>query len=420
MKSAIINRSINTKGPSVFRLESKIIGFNIYESLSKPYLTGELRILDTQNMASRLPILGGEKIIMTVEDCYGKEREFVFYATKVVSRKQSSLSSLTYQIHFASRFYIESSMKKISKSYITKLGEEIIADLLSETNFDLSRYNFFDSNKPFCCIIPNWRALESIKWVSSRTITDDQRFDSSPTVTFSDINQDIYTVPLDFLYDESTNTTRGKLYYKWQRPSNKDAALIYNKRTPEHLYTFERGPDIIKTSDVIENSVYGMYSNDTQEIDVFARDTQTHIYRYSSDFENSQHLGDKRFDADTFDAPDIAHWRTIISSDALFSQENHMNKIESVLHKHVSKFQQTENLVIRGVLPWSGDLRVGQKYDIEMPSFSNTTKADRGLQEIDKTLSGTFIISSIKHEFSAANNNAVAVVEMFRDALTES
>ena len=237
-----------------------------------------------------------------------------------------------------------------------------------------------------------------------------------------DNDENIYTVPLDFLYRESTNRTQGRLFLNWQRPNNPggDNSVLYNQRMIQHQLSFLKGPVFVKTPDIIENLYQGMYSNRVQEIDTFTRDSNDHFYDYQENFRQSAHLApepieiDSRFEIDDDNRPMC---RTIISSDGVFSQENHLGKIENTVSGHISKIQQTKNIILNGVIPGSFSVRTGQKWSFDVPKQSDGSTEDMGLQEIDERYSGTYLISGIAHEF-AQNGNYSMSTEFFRDSLS--
>lgn len=397
---------------------AKVATIIIFEDLNLPYVTGELIVVDTQNIASFLPLIGGETLKFKIRDCYMVEKEFEFILGRVSDRKPVSLSSMTYRVKFVSKSYINTKAKKISKAYPKMRTEECFMDVASlYLDIDPKNIKWVPTASPISCIIPNWRAAHAMKWLASRSICSRAEFSNSPYVVFEEKTGDIFFLPLDFLYNENTNVSRGKIQVKYGRNTMDDnASIAYHERMGVHQLSLEDF-EIIKTTDYGENLENGMYNNMVQQVDAFARDSSNFNHSYEVDFPDSQHLNKYPFLREGDNAlggSNVSYWQTIPKNDGLFSDMDSSSVINPKLYSHISKWQQTEQMIVRGVLPGSFELRIGQKYELEIPSYRDATSF--GIQEKDPYFSGNYIVEAIKHEF-APSNKYFATVQMFTDSL---
>jgi hypothetical protein len=73
-------------------------------------------------------------------------------------------------------------------------------------------------------------------------------------------------------------------------------------------------------------------------------------------------------------------------------------------------------MVVVGKLNGSFDLRLGQKYRIDIPSY--TSISTNTMSANDETFSGEFIVEMIKHEFTPGDKY-YATVQLFTDSLSK-
>nr|CAI3971267.1 tail protein [Ochrobactrum phage ORM_20] len=414
--------------PGEYRLEeatvagrnflNKVGSIVIFEDLSLPFVKGELNIIDTENLASVIPLIGGEEIKFTIRDCYNQTLSFTFYLDRVADRRPVSMGAVRYTIRFASKSYILSKARKVSKAYQKMKTEDILKDLLKNyLDHPEDKFHFVTTERPISCIIPNWRPSYGLKWLASRSISSKSEFSESPYLIFEEKNGDMNFVPLDFLYNKETNIVRGDCKVKFGRNSiDNDPSIAFHERMGTHQLSMESF-EIVKTSDFGDNLEFGMYNNVVQEVDTFARDTNYFEYKYLDEFKKSQHLNEFPFahEKNSLEAQDLtSYWQTIPKNDGLFSDMNSEASVNPNVYSFVSKWQQTEQMVVRGVLPGSFELRVGQKYRIEIPAFQSASTL--GIQEPDSYFTGNYITEVIKHEFSASGKY-FASVQFFTDSV---
>ncbi|AKE44750.1 tail protein [Sinorhizobium phage phiM9] len=399
----------------------KLVSITLFEDMTKPYITGELVCIDTQNVPSSLPLIGGEKIEFSVSDCFRDTEDFVFYVTKVADRTPISLGSLSYVIHFSSGIGILTAMRKVSKAYQRTKPEDIISDLL--TNYlsipgETLELDFSPTSNLLSCVVPNWRPAHAVKWIASRSIASRQDHSYSPYTVFQERNSKLTMAPLDFFYDESTNITKGEMTIKHSRPTipGQLPSLQSDPRMPSHLLAFESF-NIVKTTDYIENLMNGMYSNEVSQINLFARAFEENEYSYLHEFSNSKHMNEFPFVRENMLGFDEAsHWRSVASHDGLFSDMDPSAKINDYVHMHLAKWQETEQHVVQGVVPGHFGLRVGQKYEINIPAFKDVSRQTQ--QIFDEYYSGKYLVESIKHEFSA-DRHYYATLQMWTDSVSK-
>jgi len=387
-------------------IPEKLLGFTVYENLSNPYLTAEFLIVDTQNLPSTFPIEGGEKVEVLTRDCLGNDRTLKFRVTKITDRAPTSPSSITYTIHGTSEHVIRSHSNSISRAIINQQAENEIDAILKELYFP-NELKSSATAQEICGIIPNWRPLKSISWLTKRSFSD--VFENSPYVTFMTINGEMFHVPVDLLYKTPARQT-----YRWlANKSSVDGnlSLTNDTRMTRHLYSF-LDFKVMKTSSTLENLSSGMFKTRVQMIDLFERKEEDSLYDYAESFDDTEHLGSKPISIFDAEVGADSMWTTVFRHNGLFSQESEQSRYETKIAAHNSKKQQMKNFVIHGRVPGHFDLNVGQKYDVRIPGFSNSLD----FQQSDEYLSGNYVIDAIKHDFFP-NSQYVATIQAFKDSV---
>ena len=101
-------------------LDSKVIGFQIYENMFSQSLIASMTIIDNSNMVMKLPIIGQEYIILKIENPGIGEIDFtknVFSVTNVKVRQDVSNDTQLYDISLVSTESLRNSRTRVSKSY---------------------------------------------------------------------------------------------------------------------------------------------------------------------------------------------------------------------------------------------------------------------------------------------------------------
>ena len=403
---SIVDAYIEKADGSTFDLFSKLARFNVYESIHTMWLSADFDIIDTSNLPKIAKLSGGEKIFVKTTDMRGEARNYEFILTAITNKQPKSASSWSYKIHAVTENYFRAHLDLVSKSFVNKRPEQIIGRLLTdEMGFDTNRFFYAESAKNTCCIIPSWRATFAAKWLVTRA--ESEQFDQSPWRLFMDINQDIYFVPLKLLY-KSDYAREKSLYFQ----GNRKVEDLISSRVLEHEFMFER-LELSDSISAISNLRDGLYVSEVESIDLANRLQTSTTYNYADEFNEDDHLGNQPAEIDGFDVVS-PHYRTATSHLGLFSQDSSEDRNPVLSSIYDSKNQQTKLLTIRGVLPASNRLRVGQKYKLDFPDYS-----DRRLDSPDERISGDFLMETIKHSYGA-DSQYRAIVQMYRDAFTRT
>ena len=97
---------------------------NIFEDMFKSSITGNIIIIDVNNVVTKVPIVGQEYLTLKIRTpTLTFKRDMIdftdnpFAVHKVTLRQEISSGGQVYQLKFVSQEAIKSSQRKISKSY---------------------------------------------------------------------------------------------------------------------------------------------------------------------------------------------------------------------------------------------------------------------------------------------------------------
>ena len=242
-------------------LAAGVVDFRYYENVLSNNVTATATIVETgysdgtgdsQSTVDGLPIRGGERTDITIEDVYGNELtlEEGLYVNRIRDVNPDTTKDV-YFLDFASREFFANEQTRVVKKYEGNIGDnvqKILRDVLKvTTDIDIDNtsapYNFIGNDrKPF--YICTWLASKSIPEVTSKGGTSGKGraagylfFQTRDGYHFKSIDKIFSgTVKKSYIFNNSTSI-----------PDNYDAKIL----------TYDINSDV----DVGKNLMMGMYNN---------------------------------------------------------------------------------------------------------------------------------------------------------------
>lgn len=383
---------INHQGREV-ELAPFVTDFTIYESIYKPYLTIEINVKDYANLFEELQLSGQEKINLE----YSKEDISIgnvkikknFIVTEYPAFGNASNRERVYQIRAITPHAYLSRFTKISRSFqgkTTDLITEIVTqDLLTKLEITGDTISIIQG------IYPNLTPLDAIQWLLRRTIDEHNRpfyfyetlFDGSlQLVSDSAIRSlDVYNEydnGTEFTFDPTTN-------------ANED----YLQRMRRIL----KISSDIKLSKFI-NGAMGAFSSRTNYLDLSNKVYRTENFvikpndwkELSTTFSIADRTLDTFTDSREFNIPtrDESNYHKITELNSIGSMNSVTELLDTIVHD----------------IELNGDplLTTGKLIDISFiqpinPELDQAGYTNKGNPERDSYLSGSYLTTSIIHNF---------------------
>ena len=182
---------------SAIDVRTSISELSLFESLDKPYLTGQIIILDDKALFDTISFQGTERISIKMASV-DNDLDVVFSRTFIMTGIERSIKSNANgksSLHFFTlmdEHAVQSSPKKFSKSFNGRIDEILTKLIATEMNQDIDlSYLFLPNGKKnvplqsnMKGIIPNLTPIDAIDWLTKRATT----VTGSPFFTYASIH----------------------------------------------------------------------------------------------------------------------------------------------------------------------------------------------------------------------------------------
>ncbi len=154
-------------------LRLNVTDIDIYESLDKPYLTGEIVFVDSNNFIENADILGAETITIAISSNRNRTATIVknFFISKITHQQRVNDNTQVVLIHIIEDILHISNLINVNRFYEgtgTEILEKVCGEFLGKelTSFrtDLQKYKL---------IVPNLDPLQTCKWITNHLTTVD-------------------------------------------------------------------------------------------------------------------------------------------------------------------------------------------------------------------------------------------------------
>ena len=196
LEKAIITSSAFIDGEEI-DIRNVITDIEIFETLDKPYLTGNVVLMDDNNLYNTINFSGAERLSLEFTLPGGEtapiSKTFVIHKTIKNIRANDRTTAVAFRLIEDHAF--DSLLTNVNKSYSgkpTEIIQNIIRDNLNkEFKSDVIKE---DAQRPMKVIIPNLTPLKAAHWVAKRATTRD----GIPYYFFSTLGNDhLHIIALD-------------------------------------------------------------------------------------------------------------------------------------------------------------------------------------------------------------------------------
>jgi len=394
-----------------FDLKGIYTEINLHDNLFTPCVSGNILIADANNLAQKLLLKGQEKLKVTISKSGTQflkfTKEFVIYS--LTNKKNINQTSTSYILNFVSEEFVYSEQQKLSQNFEGLYSEavtKILNTYLKVANNSPSNGRagigiIYPSNGNQDFILPSITPFESLNWISQRAIWKSPKGgDYSPDFLFYETAQQGYNfVPLTFLMSLDPAF---QINFKPKNIDENVAEEFLGARDLKVLSQFSlldsvrdgvyagkfigfdtltRTQKITKIKNVYESTV----TNKTQYSPNLATDA------VSKDKKNFTQMNDSRIVSYPFALP-----RTAVQ----YIKENYPEASSVIDNSELYVFQRKaifSNLMQRRLqlaMPGNFGLFSGRMINLNVPKFSYK---DGTNQNLDKSLSGRYIITGTRH-----------------------
>lgn len=387
-----------------------LVELSVYEDIFSNGLSGELKINDSTDIRSILPITGFNDLRVKWNVPGIKSRKFdkVFFNYNLtdvlvdtgIHKSQDNI------LRFCSESLVKSSQKLIFKTYKGKKISEIVEDILETIGID--EYEVEETVGLHDIVIPGWTAFYAINWLAARAEKSNQK---PTTYLFFENVQGYKFLSLENMYTKYPSEFYG--YF----PQNTD---FEDYEIPkESVITY----DFFDHNDTLKSVKMGMWASKLNTIDLVRRKFDKVEFEYKKDFEKSEHVDGKQgkpFEPasesfsqkyDSF----VKYTPTRKDHDkiqAITRREPNIkpDRVENWLLPRISKMQQARYYRIRLIVSGTLMVRAGDTITFELPLVNEARDNQKISNDYYK---GKYLVTSIKHILN--NNGYICIMEAIKD-----
>ena len=273
-----------------------ISGINIFESIFKNAVTGDITLVDTNNLVTRLPIIGQEKLLLRLSTPQDPQpvndrtrtidfTEHPFYIYKVDAKTSVNENTDIITLSFTTAEAVRSNRTRISEAFEGEPAKDIVQKIIRDEDLMNSKkpYYYEETSNNFKFVSPNMRPYEFINSIAKRCMSAEYNF--APTFLFYENCKGFFFRSIDGMMDRQNVRT----VFMEETPNLGDTD------TERHLYNMISF-DISGSTNVMQNMRSGMYASNLMMIDLLNKTVENFNYNYFESFEEGEKQ-DKHVDA---------------------------------------------------------------------------------------------------------------------------
>ena len=407
----------------VVGLKASIMGLSIFEGIDQLTVTGTMTIQDAFNLASFGPIIGQEylKLKIVTPNLKGGKNTIdyssePFVVTSVDDRVDIGNGVQATTLTFCSREFVINQRARVRRTLVGSYSD--IVQTMVETDLDSDKELYSEpsaDNKKI--VAPNVKPFDIISIATKNAVSEKFNqstyffWESTSGFNFRTLG-DMYAQTPVMSYLSSTAGTRTK---NGVRDILAELSAIESYR-------------ITGSPDTVWNYTTGIFSSELIVHDIISKSYQKHIYNYSDNFSEEQHLGTKPLATNDPDGISVSSFPSKqylkptvgVGTDQSFNDEFYQysygsNKLELMQSRNSQLSMMESALQLSIDVVGTTVVKAGDIVEIRIPSVAavKTTKNETE----DMLYNGNFLIRSLRHDFDIANSKHRMSMNVTKDAI---
>jgi len=407
----------------VVGLKASIMGLSIFEGINQLTVTGTMTIQDAFNLASFGPIIGQEylRLKIATPNLTGGENTIdytsnPFVVTSIDDRVDIGNGVQATTMTFCSREFIINQRARVRRTLVGSYSDIVQTMVENDLESDKELYSEPSSDKKKI-IAPNVKPLDIIAIATKNAVSEKFNqstyffWESTSGFNFRTLG-DMYAQTPVMSYLSSTAGTRTK---NGVRDILAELSAIEGYR-------------ITGSPDTVYNYATGIFSSELIVHDIISKSYQKHIYNYSDNFSEEQHLGTKPLAVNDPDGINVSSFPSKqylkptvgVDTDQSFNDEFYQysygtNKLELMQARNSQLSMLESALQLNIDVVGTTIVKAGDIVKITIPSVSavKTTKNETE----DMLYNGNFLIRSLRHDFDISNSKHRMSMNVTKDAI---
>lgn len=409
---------IGVSAPPV-NLEEFLIELNLYESITSPFLTGDVILSDTVNLVRDIPLLGEELLILELHTPTFPEDDVIFKTFKINSVKQKQYdtngNTLVYKLTFSSIEMYADLLLPINQAFsgnpndiVKNIYEDYLLSsrtLTIQPNQDVpSIYN--DAVSPLTLISkisntikfvsPGWSPSKCINWIAGKSKGQPA---ISSSFLFWETTKGFYFGSMSEFLKEPEKYSIGDYIF------SQTVTQGQNDKLKEKFYSVKRM--VMKQNfDQLQNNLTGYLASRVIDVDIFNKNYEIKDYDHLENFFSYYHMNkgsslplfslSSSRNPESFKVVNYNYPKLFDSSDNNFSEI-----YKDVFGDRRSNINELLNFKMEITIAGRTDIEVGNT--INLIIYENKPMLDMssiGVPVLDDLYSGYYLITAINHKIN--------------------
>lgn len=412
-----------------YDVRTSIIEINLFESLDKPYVTGNIAILDDKSLFEKIQLQGTELLRLTLAGLGNEnnpnmnQREFYITGIEKKVKSNDAGKASVFVLNIIDKHMYLDAASQVSKSFSGRLDDEIIriCKTYLKKDVDLS-YIFTSENERSDAIqqnvkgiVPNLKPTEAIQFLQNRATT----LTGSPFFVYASMHdENLRIANLDVMLQQKPFNKR--LPYTFN-PSNVNVAeglsALEQSFIIKEIKTVKMGGTLNHLDMGVISSDYCNTNLNTGEITrtpFTIRKTLKNMIEKGVISPRKQNVFDEKFKIEDKDVDEYKtrNFHTITSSGTYGTFKGYSDEFEEGLFRKKLErigilnhlYKNMFSVLITGTGFLVSKATVGDIVTINI--VNDNIEDQRGGEEgnIDKNLSGDFLIYDTRHTFNQTSH----------------
>jgi hypothetical protein len=407
----------------VVGLKASIMGLSIFEGIDQLTVTGTMTIQDAFNLASFGPIIGQEylRLKIATPNLKGGENTIdyssnPFVVTSIDDRVPIGNGVQATTLTFCSREFVINQRARVRRTLVGSYSDIVETMLYTDLGSDKELYSEPSADKKKI-IAPNAKPFDIISMATKNAVSEK-------------FNQSTY-----FFWESTSGfnfRTLGNMYA--QNPVMSYLSSTAGTRTKNGVRDIMAELSAIESyritgsPDTVWNYATGIFSSELIVHDIISKSYQKHIYNYSDNFSEEQHLGTKPLAVNDPDGISVSSFPSKqylkptvgVGTDQSFNDEFYQyaygsNKLELMQARNSQLSMMDSALQLSIDVVGTTVVKAGDIVKITIPSVAavKTTKNETE----DMLYNGNFLIRSLRHDFDISNSKHRMSMNVTKDAM---
>ena len=418
----------------IIDITSLVSSINIFEDIFKSSLSGDIAIVDTNNLVTALPIIGQEKLLLKLTtpqtNAVNRNNSLDFtdhplYIYKVDSKLEVNDSTSALVLSFTTAEAVRSNRIRVSQAFEGEPSADMIQKIIRDEDLLNSKkeFHYEKTANNYKFVSPNMRPLDFINTIAKRCLSDKYNF--APTFLFYETCKGFYFRTIDSMLDRKNVKT----VYIDEAPSLGSDASRNMLRLIKHT--------VVGSTNVMSNMRKGMYASNLLMVDLVNKTVENFNYNYFDSFKEGEKKdihADAHSNYTSDNAPlaseskdDFGNSLVDYDQSTLYMQavdRNQPNGLLSVQHAGGYDYTGTDSWLQRRKGRFAAmnaaitlniqvygqtDISVGDLIGLNIRN-SNPRATDQG--DRDPYYGGRYLITKLRHVFTRMDGQSVHTMHM--------